>query len=98
LHVPIEGVVFRVVYISVRRNVVLENEWNVECEWLPSQIVLEFARMSFMISRRLVVPVAACLSCSVLGGEFSGFFGLVVTGRLIVGFFRLVVTGRFIVD
>jgi hypothetical protein len=38
--VPIEGVVFRVLYISVR-NGVLENKWNVECEWLPSQTNLE---------------------------------------------------------
>jgi hypothetical protein len=40
MRVPIEGVVFRVLYISVR-NVVLMNDWNVECDWLPSQTNLE---------------------------------------------------------
>jgi hypothetical protein len=51
--VPIEGVVFGVLYISVR-NVVLVNDWNVECEWLPSQTDLESGRMPSMISRRLI--------------------------------------------
>jgi hypothetical protein len=40
------------------RNVVLENEWNVECEWLPSQTNLESGRILCMISRRVVVSVA----------------------------------------
>jgi hypothetical protein len=33
---------------------VLVNDWNVECEWLPSQTDLESARMPFMISRILI--------------------------------------------
>jgi hypothetical protein len=63
MFVPIEGVVFRVVYIRVRRNVVLVNDWNVECEWLPSQTDLESARTTFMISRILIN----------LGEEWSDF-------------------------
>jgi hypothetical protein len=49
---------------------VLENEWNVECEWLPSQSDLVSARMSFTRSRKLMW-VSVCFSCSVLVGECS---------------------------
>jgi hypothetical protein len=49
-----------VLYISVR-NVVLENEWNVECEWPSSQTNLESGRIPCMISRRVVVSVFIAL-------------------------------------
>jgi hypothetical protein len=49
------------------------NDWNLECEWLPSQTDLVSARMPFMISRRLIVLLAAFVSCSVLDEEFSDF-------------------------
>jgi hypothetical protein len=72
LHVPIEGIVLRVLYISVR-NVVLENERNVECEWLPSQTDSKFG---FMISWRLITSTEECTDfsdSSSLGGLSSGF-------------------------
>jgi hypothetical protein len=69
---PLKGlVVFRVLYISVR-NVVLVNDWNVECDWLPFQTDLVSARMSFTRSRKLMW-VVACISCSVLVGECLDF-------------------------
>jgi hypothetical protein len=46
---------------------VLGNEWNVECEWLPSQTDLSSARVPFMISQKLIVLVAD------LGEECSDF-------------------------
>jgi hypothetical protein len=51
------------------------NDWNVECEGLPSQTDLIFSNKGpFMISRmRLIVLLAACFSCSVLDEEFLDF-------------------------
>jgi hypothetical protein len=46
---------------------VLENEWDIECEWLPSQTDLSSARVPFMISRKLIILVAD------LGEECSDF-------------------------
>jgi hypothetical protein len=64
-------------YISVRRNVVLVNDWNVEYEWLPSQTDLVSSnKVSFMKARGLVVLLAAFFSCSVLDEEFSDFSDL----------------------
>jgi hypothetical protein len=74
LQVPIEGVVVRVLYIS-GRNVVLENDWNVQCEWLPSQTNLESGsdlESGSMILRRLIDSTGECSAFS----DYSSLEGL----------------------
>jgi hypothetical protein len=52
----------------------LVNDWNVECEWLPSQTT---SKSGFMISWRLITLTGECSDfsdSSSLGGLSLGFF------------------------